>query len=489
MRQTDIHFEKQKHLLETLNFLMDEKDSAVLAEKSIDQRAEQRLRYRWPVRFADGVNDKITQGQIVDVSSRGMAMLCHSDKHCPRKNQLVNIDFGVPHFGPSHSLDVVFVNRTGRVCRSEKLSKIVNRIAVKFDEPLFFKPGQQDISESEVKQILQAKTQSIIRTEEKAKIYGEALARTEHELHICSEAKKEAEERVKTEASARAMVEEKLRIQTKSISELQKKAKEYAEEKNRIEEIAKIEAGAREKIEEKLSTKANLIIELQNAVRAYAETKDRAEERVQIESRERKKAEENLRAEIRKRSKTEALMQDKINSLVSQIVKIKAESAEAVIWAKAEAEYATAKAKSESEQNDGMYAEAKIRTDRPAKIKTRIRKKAAIFILLMLVVGTLLGFYPKKSDNPVNYYNQGSIHLQKKQYDRAIFDYTRAIEISPGFAAAYYNRALAYYDKEEYEKAWHDVHKAEGLGYVIHPIFLKNLRKASGDKIGANSSD
>jgi len=487
MRQIDIHVEKQKNLLGTLNFLMDDKDSAVLTEKSSDQRAEQRLRYRWPVRFVSGDNDKITQGQIVDVSSDGMAILCHSGKYCPRKNQLLNIDFGVPHFGLSHSLDVVFVNRTGRVCRIQKLSKIVNRIAVQFTEPLFFKPGQQDISESEAKQILQAKTQSIIRAEEKAKFYGEALARAEQKLRIYSEVKNEAEERVKTEAAARAVIEEKLRIQAESISELQKKTREYAEARDRIEEIAKIEAKAREKIEEKLSAKAKLIIELQNMVRAYAKAKDKAEERIQIESRERKKAEENLRAEIRKRADIEAKMKDKINSFINQIVKIKTEASAAVIWAKAEAEYAITKAKGESEQKNDMYAKTKIRTDRVAKIKTKIRRKAAIFILMILVVCTLLGFYPKIRDNPVNYYNQGSIHLKKKQYDRAIFYYTKAIETSPKFAAAYYNRAVAYYDKGEYEKAWRDVHEAESLGYVIHPIFLKNLREASGDRIGTIS--
>ena len=487
MRQIDIHFEKKKNLLGTLNFLMDDKDSAVLTEKSSDQRAEQRLRYRWPVRFASGDNDKITQGQIVDVSSDGMAMLCHSGKYCPRKNQLLNIDFGVPHFGLSHSLDVVFVNRTGRVCRIQKLSKIVNRIAVQFTEPLFFKPGQQDISESEAKQILQAKTQSIIRAEEKAKIYGETLARVEQKLCIYSKAKEEAEERVKTEATARAVIEEKLRVQAESMSELQKKTREYAETRDRIEQIAKIEAKAREKIEEKLSAKAKLIIELQNMVRAYAKAKDKAQEKAQIESRERKKAEENLRAERRKRADIEAQMQEKEKSFVDQIVKIKAEATEAVIWAKAEAEYDIAKTRNESEHKEGMYAKAKIRTDRTAKIKTKIRRKTAIFIFVIVAVGTLLGFYPKQRNNIVNYYNQGSIHLKKNQYDQAILDYTRAIEISPGFAAAYYNRALAYYDKGEYEKAWQDVFKAESLGYVIHPIFLKNLREASGDRIGTIS--
>ncbi len=47
-------------------------------------------------------------------------------------------------------------------------------------------------------------------------------------------------------------------------------------------------------------------------------------------------------------------------------------------------------------------------------------------------------------------------------------------------AKAYYNRAGAYYYKKDYDKAWEDVHKAQGLGYQINPEFLKALCEASG---------
>ena len=48
------------------------------------------------------------------------------------------------------------------------------------------------------------------------------------------------------------------------------------------------------------------------------------------------------------------------------------------------------------------------------------------------------------------------------------------------YAKAYYNRAIACYYKGEYDKAWDDVHKAQNLGYQVHPGFLKLLREASG---------
>ena len=79
------------------------------------------------------------------------------------------------------------------------------------------------------------------------------------------------------------------------------------------------------------------------------------------------------------------------------------------------------------------------------------------------------------------YYNRGLAYAKGKgQYDRAISDFDKAIELNPRLAEAYYNRGLSYYFKREYDKAWDDVHKAQALGYQIHPGFLKALRKASG---------
>jgi len=78
------------------------------------------------------------------------------------------------------------------------------------------------------------------------------------------------------------------------------------------------------------------------------------------------------------------------------------------------------------------------------------------------------------------YYNRGSAYARKGQYDQAISDYTKALEINPRYARAYYNRGSAYARKGQYDKAWEDVHKAQDLGHKIHPGFLKDLRKASG---------
>ena len=75
---------------------------------------------------------------------------------------------------------------------------------------------------------------------------------------------------------------------------------------------------------------------------------------------------------------------------------------------------------------------------------------------------------------------RGHAYAEKGQYDKAIADFTKAIEINPRDAVAYNNRGFAYLFKREYEKAWDDVHKAESLGYKVHPRFIKALREASG---------
>ena len=78
------------------------------------------------------------------------------------------------------------------------------------------------------------------------------------------------------------------------------------------------------------------------------------------------------------------------------------------------------------------------------------------------------------------YYNQGVIYSNKGQYDKAIADNTKAVELNPRYAEAYHNRGVAYFLKKDYEKAWDDVHKAQNLGYKVHPEFLEELRQASG---------
>ena len=78
------------------------------------------------------------------------------------------------------------------------------------------------------------------------------------------------------------------------------------------------------------------------------------------------------------------------------------------------------------------------------------------------------------------YNNRGTAYNTKGQYDQAISDFTKAIEINPKYAGAYYNRGDAFYKKGEYNRALDDVNKAQSLGLKVPGEFLKELREASG---------
>jgi tetratricopeptide (TPR) repeat protein len=58
------------------------------------------------------------------------------------------------------------------------------------------------------------------------------------------------------------------------------------------------------------------------------------------------------------------------------------------------------------------------------------------------------------------YYNRGIAYDNKGQYDQAISDYTKALEINPRDAEAYYNRGIVYNRKSQYDEAISDFSKA-----------------------------
>ena len=77
------------------------------------------------------------------------------------------------------------------------------------------------------------------------------------------------------------------------------------------------------------------------------------------------------------------------------------------------------------------------------------------------------------------YYNRGLIFNNIGEYYQAIADFTKAIEINPKYADAYNSRGAAYAVKGEYERAWEDVYKAQSLGYKVDSEFFKALRQAT----------
>jgi formylglycine-generating enzyme required for sulfatase activity len=59
----------------------------------------------------------------------------------------------------------------------------------------------------------------------------------------------------------------------------------------------------------------------------------------------------------------------------------------------------------------------------------------------------------------VAYFNRGNAYVDKKEYDRAITDYTKAIKINKKFIDAYFSRGLVYEIKELHDEAIKDFTK------------------------------
>jgi len=259
---------------------------------------------------------------MVDVSSKGMAILYHADENCPGPNQLINTNFGVPYFDSDDSFDTVFFNRIGRVCRIDNLSSKVNRIAIQFAEPLFFKPGEQDISDSDAKQRLEAKAQLIVGAKEKAvaktqvktKADNKAKSDTEETASHYSEALAGAEERIRSYAKAKAEAEEKLKTEIEARHKSETKLLAEAEENIRI--YAEAKAGAEEE------------------VKAQAKARAKAEAKAKTEAKLRAKAEKKAEAEAKKRTKIEAELREKTKLYAEQLAKAKTEAAREIAFIK-----------------------------------------------------------------------------------------------------------------------------------------------------------
>ena len=78
--------------------------------------------------------------------------------------------------------------------------------------------------------------------------------------------------------------------------------------------------------------------------------------------------------------------------------------------------------------------------------------------------------------NPYLFYNRGCLYAQRKDYQRALDDFSRAIELD-GIPEAYYNRGLVYLRAEKKAEGIADLSKAGELGLYDAYSIIKKYRE------------
>lgn len=115
-----------------------------IMEQSQNRRFEERLRYHWPIWYADAGDEQVVQGQMIDVSSQAASFTC-ANNFTPYEDQWVTARFSVPQYSEDQSFQMTDCIRTGHISRIERMSNHMNRIVMQFHQPLDFKPGEQQV--------------------------------------------------------------------------------------------------------------------------------------------------------------------------------------------------------------------------------------------------------------------------------------------------------------------------------------------------------
>ena len=113
--------------------------------ETTEHRKEKRLRYHWPVWFAEDFNMELSQGQMFDITSTGASFTCYADK-CPDMGQTITTRFNIPRYGrEGASFGVENYVRTGTISRVEEVNSYIRRVALQFAEALPFSPAEQEM--------------------------------------------------------------------------------------------------------------------------------------------------------------------------------------------------------------------------------------------------------------------------------------------------------------------------------------------------------
>ena len=103
--------------------------------------------------------------------------------------------------------------------------------------------------------------------------------------------------------------------------------------------------------------------------------------------------------------------------------------------------------------------------------------KGHFYLLAALLACSLAGCLESFDSKAEEHFYQGIEHIRQGNKDSAIEDFTKAIEIDPGYYYAYYNRALVYYRSGNLVDCLADYNKAielnpENVYWTIERGFL-----------------
>src|SRR5262245_59128880 len=85
---------------------------------------------------------------------------------------------------------------------------------------------------------------------------------------------------------------------------------------------------------------------------------------------------------------------------------------------------------------------------------------AGVAVLSRTTAATPQAGSPESTGSPELYLKRGEAAASAHEYDRAIADYTTAIQLQPDYAEAYNDRGFAYYLKGDVEHAIADYTRA-----------------------------
>ncbi|MEE8075142.1 MAG: tetratricopeptide repeat protein, partial [Candidatus Binatia bacterium] len=88
--------------------------------------------------------------------------------------------------------------------------------------------------------------------------------------------------------------------------------------------------------------------------------------------------------------------------------------------------------------------------------------KRTFWLLIVMVLLLAAGCATVQTElkDAAAYNNRGNAYTRKGQYDQAISDFNKALEINPRDAKAYNDRGVSYARKGQYDQAVSDYNKA-----------------------------